>query len=655
MKKNIRIQTKVRAVLFVMTCLMLGSFGVTSAFAATGDIPEKGWDRLIGGSKADAFNGIISTTDGGTLAVGSTIDNNRTDTDGYIVKTDKRGTVLWKEKIGGTGQDDLNAITQLSDGTFLVAGVSTSSASGNISDTTSGKEDGLIAKYDANGDKLWDMLVGGSQSDYFNDIIATADGGFLAIGKSNSSADGKISDKNNGFQSSDGYIVKFDADGNIEWDNLYGSPESEAFLSAIQTNDGGFVLAGFAAASINATNTGGEITDVAVAQLLPLDGLLVKFDSTGHMVWNNLYGGTSSEYFYGIKGTPDGGCVVVGETGSKDGDLSTGSSGAIGGQTNALVTKFNSAGVAQWNCAFARGSYLSLKDILQTTDGNFLVAGSVTADPNGFGWSDGFLATINTTGSLMSTKVTGGNRPDGFNAIAFDRDGVFVAAGDSFSSQSGEVLYKTNGGQDGLLVHYGLTEYGVTFQTNGGNTIAPQTVAFGSKSPSQEVPVKAGYTFAGWYLDAAFNAGFPLNAPIVEDTTLYAKWALQVMINPILSSDLTISGNGQPGFLVNLTLPNGTLLKTLVGSNGKWTVDLPKSYTLKGGDKVKATLYDPTKTNEALSSDTKVVVGVVKPPVAVVKPPVTGDFGLAIPIALFFILLSYIIMIGVLRAPKSNR
>ena len=67
-----------------------------------------------------------------------------------------------------------------------------------------------------------------------------------------------------------------------------------------------------------------------------------------------------------------------------------------------------------------------------------------------------------------------------------------------------------------------LDVYTVTFNTDGGTDVAPQTLDHGGKATKPANPTKTGYTFAGWYTEA--DTEFNFNTPIESATTLYAKW-----------------------------------------------------------------------------------------------------------------------------------
>lgn len=68
-------------------------------------------------------------------------------------------------------------------------------------------------------------------------------------------------------------------------------------------------------------------------------------------------------------------------------------------------------------------------------------------------------------------------------------------------------------------------EYTLSFETNGAGKIPSQTLKKHTQITLPEDPTKAGYTFLGWYLDSDFKQPFTEGFQILEDTTLYAKWA----------------------------------------------------------------------------------------------------------------------------------
>ncbi|WFR65444.1 InlB B-repeat-containing protein [Paenibacillus amylolyticus] len=69
----------------------------------------------------------------------------------------------------------------------------------------------------------------------------------------------------------------------------------------------------------------------------------------------------------------------------------------------------------------------------------------------------------------------------------------------------------------------------ITFDTDEGTAIAPQTVAYGDLLSRPSDPERTGYTFAGWYTDITRTQPFDFaTATVVADMTLYAKWNIAV-------------------------------------------------------------------------------------------------------------------------------
>lgn len=68
-------------------------------------------------------------------------------------------------------------------------------------------------------------------------------------------------------------------------------------------------------------------------------------------------------------------------------------------------------------------------------------------------------------------------------------------------------------------------EYTVSFDTNGGSAVEPQTIKYGEKAVEPEkAPAKKGCDFSGWYADKQLTKAFDFSTPIKKDVTVYAKW-----------------------------------------------------------------------------------------------------------------------------------
>ncbi len=92
-----------------------------------------------------------------------------------------------------------------------------------------------------------------------------------------------------------------------------------------------------------------------------------------------------------------------------------------------------------------------------------------------------------------------------------------------------------------------LPKFVVTFNSNGGSTVANQTIVMGQTATQPADPTKAGYIFAGWYTDAACTNAYNFSTPVNAKITLYAKWDKD-------TTEFTITFDAAGGTGVNTTL-----------------------------------------------------------------------------------------------------
>ena len=69
-----------------------------------------------------------------------------------------------------------------------------------------------------------------------------------------------------------------------------------------------------------------------------------------------------------------------------------------------------------------------------------------------------------------------------------------------------------------------ITQYTVTFDSNGGSNIPNQTVNSGSMAGRPARPTRNGFTFEDWYTAAVGGAKYNFNLPVASHFTLYAHW-----------------------------------------------------------------------------------------------------------------------------------
>ncbi|MFX1251698.1 MAG: hypothetical protein ACFFCZ_08810 [Promethearchaeota archaeon] len=142
---------------------------------ATGEIE---WHQAYGGREFDIANSIIQTSDGGFLLAGSTDSYGAGRSDAWVVKTDVTGKLVWNQIYGGLDGEQADAVIQTSDGGFVLAGFTYSYGEGY--------SDGWLVKTDATGELVWNQTYGGTEFEYIHAIIQISDGGFVFAGSTSS-------------------------------------------------------------------------------------------------------------------------------------------------------------------------------------------------------------------------------------------------------------------------------------------------------------------------------------------------------------------------------------------------------------------------------------------------------------------------------------
>jgi hypothetical protein len=337
------------------------------------------WQSVTGGYHIDKAAGVAQGKNGEYLVVGSAFSHNTGDItgsygspdsvirklDAVITKLDANGNKQWVKVFGGTDLDEAKAIAVTPDGDFIVAGY-TKSNDGDLAKAVVGWSDFWIMKIDTDGKVKWSKSYGSTDIDQANAVVATTDGGCVVTGFTEGN-NGDVSGNHSKYQ--DIWIVKLDAQGNKQWAKTYGGSQWEVANSITASPDGGYAIAGYA------LSNDGDVKGIHGSH----DIWVIKVDANGNKLWDKCYGGKESEVGRSIKSTPDGGFVVAGSTNSVDGDISGVHhiSGFGSASSDACVLKLDIAGNIQWAKAYGGNSGEIGNSVTTSSDGGYVFTGSV--------------------------------------------------------------------------------------------------------------------------------------------------------------------------------------------------------------------------------------------------------------------------------------
>jgi predicted secreted protein len=183
------------------------------------------WNQTYGGTGADWSFFVVQTSEGGYALAGNTGPIGAFDF--WLVKADDAGNMQWNKTYGGKGNDIAYSLVATSDGGYAIGGNTNSFGAGGL--------DFWLVKTDDAGNMQWNKTYGGKGDDTEMNLIRTADGGYAITGYTSSFGAG----------GEDVWLVKTDADGNMQWNQTYGGTGAEQGWSLIRTIDGGYAMAGY--------------------------------------------------------------------------------------------------------------------------------------------------------------------------------------------------------------------------------------------------------------------------------------------------------------------------------------------------------------------------------------------------------------------------
>ncbi|MEW4923233.1 hypothetical protein [Algibacter sp. 2305UL17-15] len=205
---------------------------------------EKQWSKFYGGTFTDTPYDAIETADNDFLIVGSSdsadvdINNNKGTYDFWVIKISETGTLLWEKSFGGSGIDEAWGIVASDDGNYVIVG-DTRSNDKDVS-KNNGAADVFLIKISTNGNLIWQKTFGGSSFDTARSISKTNSGGYLISGSSRSS---NIDVSENKGQN-DAWVLKLDANANLEWQKTVGGSNIDIAFDAVELNDGSVIAVG---------------------------------------------------------------------------------------------------------------------------------------------------------------------------------------------------------------------------------------------------------------------------------------------------------------------------------------------------------------------------------------------------------------------------
>jgi hypothetical protein len=336
------------------------------------------WGLQVGGTSADAGNGLILDGAGNIYITGSFSGTADFDpavatsnlvsagmNDIFVLKLSASGLLVWAKQLGGTSNDEGRSIATDATGNVFTTGYFSNTAdfdpgAGTSNLTSTGSFEIFVSKLDNAGNFSWAKQLGGTGNDMGYSITTDLPGNVYTTGHFSLTAD---FDPGAGIQNltsagaGDAFISKLDASGNFSWAKQMGGTANDV-STAIAVDASGYIYTSgyfFDTADFDPGVATANLTTNGVGDIF-----VSKLNSSGNYVWARNMGGSLDDFAHALAVDNAGGVYTTGfYAGSADFDPGAGTSylhsyfpsDSLLIRDQIFVSKLDSSGTFAWAVA----------------------------------------------------------------------------------------------------------------------------------------------------------------------------------------------------------------------------------------------------------------------------------------------------------------
>ena len=271
----------------------LGTFSLDNSFNL--DVDHQGNVYLVGYTLDDLGGENAGELMNGTMPIVST--------DAWIAKYDSNGNQQWLQQFGSGDFDEAFAIATDRDSNVYTSGWTL----GDLGGENTGLYDIWVAKNDTDGNQQWVDQFGTPDYDWSWDAAVDSEDNLYLTGWTL----GDLGGENAG--SYDGWVAKYDRDGNQQWIQQFGTAGDDTARSIDFDELGNFYVTGSTDGDFGGQNAGSYDTWVA------------KYDSNGNQQWVQQFGTAATDNPFDLSVDNNGQILVTGFT---EGSLGATNAGA---------------------------------------------------------------------------------------------------------------------------------------------------------------------------------------------------------------------------------------------------------------------------------------------------------------------------------------
>ncbi len=239
---------------------------------------------------------LTPDAEGGVVMAWATSDGTTSEYSYFLSKIDTSCALLWTKEFGDPGMTaGFVALGVDAQDNVFAAGTVTGSLSGQ---TALGEGDAFVRKYDASGNELWTRQFGSAAADSAHSIRVDASGDVFVLGTTGGALPGQAS-----AGATDGFVRKYDGQGNEVWTRQFGTTEWDAPDSLTFDAGGNVLIAG---------NTDGAFPGYTGAG--DTDVFVLVYDSAGSLLSARQLGTDQRDNAESIAVDANGVILIAGDT-----------------------------------------------------------------------------------------------------------------------------------------------------------------------------------------------------------------------------------------------------------------------------------------------------------------------------------------------------
>lgn len=331
---------------------------------------------------------------------------------------------------------------------------------------------GIIFKFDKNGNRLWGTYYAGTQAIFINGVKTDSQNNVLVTGytvsETNISTPGSFQPNLKG--SLDAFLVKFNSNGVRQWGTYFGGEDSDyASQLDIDNNDNIYIVGTTSSKTNIAINSNfqNQLSNPANLFPIPTDGFITKFNKNGDLIWSTYVGGDGRDNLNTVT-VKNSYIVAGGFTESKNNMVTTGVFQELPDSlypAEGYVCKFSLNGERVWGSYYGGSSPMENVESIEIdneeniyvggySESNNNIATSGTFESSNSNLYKGFLSKLNSSGQRIWGTYVGDIK---ISSIIFQNNSIYIGGGNIDFRTDYNLTTSCSYKPNRIRTHYGYT------------------------------------------------------------------------------------------------------------------------------------------------------------------------------------------------------